>query len=168
MVVGRSAQCLFAPRRYSRCTGKSAEGRRTELHDRVAGGAASDFGCTGWGLHPPMIWKLRKGLSRGAIILLTILKLTGPARGQDTESPEKKGEMNTAQQQPSSQSPNLTELHVQLKKHHWLAERVADFGGDQKDLWTSPKNLRFSDTTWLGPITGLAPGLFLTIARSAR
>jgi hypothetical protein len=31
-------------------------------------------------------------------------------------------------------------------------------------LWTSPKNLRFSDTTWLVPISGLAAGLFVTDA----
>jgi len=115
-----------------------------------------------------MIWKSRKGLSRGAIILVMILKATGPALGQDPESPEKKGEMNTAQQRPSSQSPNLTESHVQVKKHHWLAERAADFGGDQKDLWTSPKNLRFSDTVWLVPVSGLAAGLFVTDAESSR
>ncbi len=115
-----------------------------------------------------MIWKLRTGLSLGATILWMILNPIGSAFGQEPESPEKKGEMNPAQQGLSSHSPNSVETHVRLKKHNWLMERVQDFGGDQKDLWTSPKNLRFSDTVWLVPVSGLAAGLFVTDAESSR
>jgi hypothetical protein len=115
-----------------------------------------------------MIWKLRTGLSLGVIIFLMILNPTDGALGQEPESPEKKGEMNPAQQRPSSPAPNSAETHVRLKKHNWLTERVEDLGGDQKDLWTSPKNLRFSDTVWLVPVSGLAAGLFVTDAESSR
>jgi len=97
-----------------------------------------------------------------------ILNPTRVTLGQEPESPKKKGEMDTTQQRPSSQSPNLTETHPSVKKHHWLAERVEDFGGDQKDLWTSPRNLRFSDTVWLVPVSGLAAGLFVTDAESSK
>ena len=37
-----------------------------------------------------------------------------------------------------------------------------DFAEDQKELWTSPGKLRFSDTTWLVPFSGLTAGLFVT------
>src|SRR6266436_3763579 len=168
LVVGRSARCLFAPRRYSRCTRKGTKGGWTELHDGDAGCAVSDFGCTGCGLHPSMIWKLRTGLSLGATILWMILNPMGAALGQELESPEKKGEMNPAQQGSSSHSPDSAKIHVRLKKHNWLTERAVDIGGDQKDLWTSPKNLRFSDTVWLVPVSGLAAGLFVTDAESSR
>ena len=45
-----------------------------------------------------MIWKLRTGLSLGAIILWMMLNPMGAALGQEPESAEKKGEMNPAQQ----------------------------------------------------------------------
>jgi hypothetical protein len=115
-----------------------------------------------------MIWKLRTGLGLGVIIIWMILNPTEGAQGQEPESPEKKSEMNPAQQGPSSPAPNSAEMHVRLKKHNWLTERVEDLGGDQKDLWTSPKNLRFSDTVWLVPVSGLAAGLFVTDAESSR
>ncbi len=115
-----------------------------------------------------MIWKLRAGLSLGAMMLAMILKPTGVALGQEPGSTEKKGEMNTAQQKPASQSPTSKEIHVPVKRHHWLTERAEDFGGDQKELWTSPKNLRFSDSVWLVPVSGLTAGLFVTDASSSR
>src|SRR5258708_9592491 len=37
-----------------------------------------------------------------------------------------------------------------------------DFLGDQKQIWTSPARLRFSDTEWLVPLSGITAGLFVT------
>ena len=110
-----------------------------------------------------MIWNLRTGLAIGVIILGMVLKPTEAALGQAAGSPEKNGEMNSPQK-PSSQSPDLTAARIPVKKHHWLTDRAEDFAGDQKDLWTSPKNLRFSDTVWAVPLGGLAAGLFITDA----
>ncbi len=43
------------------------------------------------------------------------------------------------------------------------ASRVLiDFVHDEKDLWTSPRKLRFADTTWLVPFSGMTAGLFVT------
>jgi membrane-associated phospholipid phosphatase len=99
-------------------------------------------------------------------------ELTRVALGQENasrdESHEKKEEMTTAQQKPVSLSPASTEFHPTVKQHHWLAERAEDFAGDQKDLWTSPRKLRFSDTVWLVPVSGFAAGLFVTDADTAR
>jgi hypothetical protein len=114
-----------------------------------------------------MIWKSRTRLSLVIIMLGMILK-PRIARGQEPGSPEKKAEMNTGQQVPSSQPPAVKQIHVPVKKHHWLMERAEDFGGDQKELWTSPKNLRFSDTLWLVPVSGLTAGLLVTDADSSR
>src|SRR5712664_1740784 len=33
---------------------------------------------------------------------------------------------------------------------------------DQKQIWTSPARLRFSDTDWLVPLSGITAGLFVT------
>src|SRR5712691_5537115 len=36
------------------------------------------------------------------------------------------------------------------------------FAKDQKDIWTTPARVRFSDTEWLAPLGGLGAGLFVT------
>jgi membrane-associated phospholipid phosphatase len=42
---------------------------------------------------------------------------------------------------------------------HGLAK---DFLRDQEEIWTSPARLRFSDTEWLVPFSGITAGLFVT------
>lgn len=43
-----------------------------------------------------------------------------------------------------------------------LPRVLAEFGQDEKQIWTSPGRIRFSDTTWLVPLGGLTAGLFVT------
>src|SRR5713101_6590401 len=38
---------------------------------------------------------------------------------------------------------------------------VGRFIGDQREIWTSPARLRFSDTEWLVPLSGITAGLFV-------
>ncbi len=45
---------------------------------------------------------------------------------------------------------------------------LLDFADDQKDLWTSPKNLRFQDASWLVPLSGFSAGLFVTDSAVSR
>jgi len=45
---------------------------------------------------------------------------------------------------------------------------VRDFLDDEKELWTSPKKLRFEDHAWLLPTSGFLTGLFLTDANVTR
>ena len=104
------------------------------------------------------------GLSLGAAALGMILGFTGVAFGQEPESSDKtdkSGEMNTAQQKPTPpNSPAPTGAPVTT--HHWAVQLLKDFGGDQKSLWTSPKNLQFTDATWLVPAGGITAGLIVT------
>src|SRR6266480_1773719 len=39
---------------------------------------------------------------------------------------------------------------------------VGRFVRDQREIWTSPARLRFSDTEWLVPLSGVTAGLFVT------
>jgi len=39
---------------------------------------------------------------------------------------------------------------------------VGRFIGDQREIWTSPARLRFSDIDWLVPLSGITAGLFVT------
>ena len=49
-----------------------------------------------------------------------------------------------------------------------VPQLLLDFADDQKDLWSSPKNLRFEDTTWLVPVSGFSAGLFVTDSSVSR
>lgn len=44
----------------------------------------------------------------------------------------------------------------------------SEFGGDQKNLWTSPSRLRLSDSEWLVPLAGFSAALFATDAQFSR
>jgi phosphotransferase system glucose/maltose/N-acetylglucosamine-specific IIC component len=79
---------------------------------------------------------------------------------------EKQDEMSTAQQKPASGATGLSQRPA--KRPNWLADRVQDFAGDQKQIWTSPEKLRFSDTVWLVPLSGFAAGLFVTDADTSK
>src|SRR5260370_30323956 len=39
---------------------------------------------------------------------------------------------------------------------------VGRFVGDQREIWTSPARLRFSDTEWVVPLSGITAGLMVT------
>src|SRR6266851_5388094 len=39
---------------------------------------------------------------------------------------------------------------------------VGRFVRDQREIWTSPARIRFSDTEWLVPLSGITAGLFVT------
>src|SRR5580658_5767636 len=43
-----------------------------------------------------------------------------------------------------------------------------DFVDDQKDIWTSPAKIRFSDATWLLPVAGVSAALFATDRETSR
>src|SRR6266850_255577 len=45
---------------------------------------------------------------------------------------------------------------------------VGRFVRDQGEIWTSPAKLRFSDTEWLVPLSGVTAGLFVTDASYSR
>ena len=45
---------------------------------------------------------------------------------------------------------------------HSFSGLAKDFLGDQKDIWTSPLHLRFSDAEWLVPFSGITAGLMET------
>src|SRR5216684_7088390 len=49
-----------------------------------------------------------------------------------------------------------------LRSQHGFLGLGKDFLLDQKQIWTSPARVRFSDTEWLVPISGITAGLFVT------
>src|SRR5258707_6565418 len=49
-----------------------------------------------------------------------------------------------------------------LRSQHGFLGLGKDFLLDQKQIWTSPARVRFSDTEWLVPISGITAGLMGT------
>jgi membrane-associated phospholipid phosphatase len=79
---------------------------------------------------------------------------TAAQGGEKTQGKEKANSApsdNTSSDQDSSSA-----------SHHGLVGWGKDFLGDQKQIWTSPVRLRFSDADWLVPVSGFAAGLFST------
>ncbi len=111
-----------------------------------------------------MSLNIRRDLKRGTLALWMFLSLTGVVVAQEPENPDAKGQMNSAQQKPVPESPAPQGTGVPLPKHHWAVELLRTFAGDQKSLWTSPKNLQFTDATWLVPVGGITAALIETDA----
>src|SRR5258708_5523284 len=49
-----------------------------------------------------------------------------------------------------------------LRSQHGFLGLGKDFLLDQKQIWTSPARVRFSDTEWLVPLSGITAGLMVT------
>jgi membrane-associated phospholipid phosphatase len=75
------------------------------------------------------------------------------AAGGDTQEKEK------AKSKPDSTGSDQDNSSAE---HHGIVGLGKDFLGDQKQIWTSPARLRFSDANWLVPVSGFAAGLFVT------
>lgn len=64
---------------------------------------------------------------------------------------------------PSSSSDVSPESKAATKVSHGTQlGLVGRLIGDQREIWTSPARLRFSDTEWLVPLSGVTAGLFAT------
>src|SRR6267378_876042 len=63
---------------------------------------------------------------------------------------------------PARQIASDPEAEPVLRSQHGFRELGKDFLLDQKQIWTSPARLRFSDTDWLVPLSGITAGLLVT------
>src|ERR1700682_3245432 len=60
------------------------------------------------------------------------------------------------------QHASIPDQEPVLRSQHGFLGLGKDFLLDQKQIWTSPARLRFSDTDWLVPISGVTAGLMVT------
>src|SRR6202171_3219347 len=72
-------------------------------------------------------------------------------------------ESESVKHKSSSQTEATPEVNALAKITGGLRPGLMGrFAGDQKEIWTSPARLRFSDTEWLVPFSGITAGLFVT------
>src|SRR2546429_2500124 len=68
----------------------------------------------------------------------------------------------TGKDNPSSRTDATAEARAVKKTSQGTQPGlVGRFIGDQREIWTSPAKLRFSDTEWLVPLSGVTAGLFV-------
>src|SRR6266850_299928 len=60
------------------------------------------------------------------------------------------------------QHASIPDQEPVLRSQHGFLGLGKDFLLDQKQIWTSPARLRFSDTDWLVPLSGITAGLLVT------
>jgi Capsule assembly protein Wzi/PAP2 superfamily len=60
------------------------------------------------------------------------------------------------------QHASIPDQEPVLRSQHGFKELGKDFLLDQKQIWTSPARVRFSDTEWLVPLSGITAGLMVT------
>jgi hypothetical protein len=77
------------------------------------------------------------------------------------QQPEEAGSAGSALGKTPS-SPPIESDPDRGKAPRGFHRLLLDFGQDQKQIWTSPARIRFSDATWLVPFGGLTAGLFAT------
>jgi hypothetical protein len=95
--------------------------------------------------------------------LVLVMRVTaqGPADGSGTE---RNVEMNGAAKTDRTNGDSSGSVPADNRPPNHRLPLLADFLKDEKELWTSPKNLRFEDTVWLFPLSGFTAGLFVTDA----
>ena len=113
------------------------------------------------------------GTTQKALMALVIGM--GLAEGSFAQTPGTSSEEDTSKRMVDVPNPVNTEAKVPASvepsfktSNHRAPQFFRDFVDDQKDLWTSPKNLRFQDASWLVPLSGFSAGLFVTDASVSR
>ena len=91
---------------------------------------------------------------------------SGESEKQDTEK-QTSGEAGTAEAKgdaktKTAQDSSTVDQEPMGTPHLRLKDIGRDFVQDQKQIWTSPRHLRFSDTEWLVPLAGISTGFFMT------
>jgi membrane-associated phospholipid phosphatase len=98
----------------------------------------------------------------------------GAACSQDSQEQRKAESAAKSEPMPAEEGPNESiKLNVEEPEATTaLPHNVKQFGErfllDQKEIWTSPAHLNWSDVNWLVPISGITAGLFVTDAEMSR
>ena len=143
----------------------------------VPGRAARCFGCSRGCVHTSVIrnFTLRvRTIVLGSVWVLGTLVSGQAALGAgQAQEPETQDGTPAPEREPKTQETDkakpvadgtASDQDAVTAPHHGLSGLGKDFLEDQKQIWTSPAQLRFSDADWLVPVSGFAAGLFLRIA----
>jgi hypothetical protein len=95
--------------------------------------------------------------------LLFVVSSARVSSAQDQGAKPATSENEAAKSKSSSQTDDTPEVNAVAKtSEKTRAELAGRFLDDQRRIWTSPAQLRLSDTEWLFPLGGITAGLFVT------
>src|SRR5690349_14189065 len=98
-----------------------------------------------------------------AILGITLVFSVGVLSVSSAQEQETEPAVSDTASEKDSRSPKAdvpTETNAVTKKSGGTQTGlVAGFIGDQREIWTSPAKLRFSDTEWVVPLSGITAGL---------
>ena len=81
----------------------------------------------------------------------------------DQGSPPDSTNTNTEPKTPETRvEPGTFDSMSTSKSKSGFSERLAHLFEDQRNIWSAPTRMRFSDATWLVPLGGITAGLFAT------
>ena len=103
-------------------------------------------------------WRPGIGLKLGLLAFMIVWTQSIWAQEDKKASPA--ANESSQDQSPSSKPGDKNPVHD--KAPGTLKRLVVDFGQDQKQIWTSPARIGFSDAAWLVPFAGITAGLFVT------
>src|SRR5262249_7730229 len=104
-------------------------------------------------------------LVAGVFVVARAQESSSAQPNADERMPEKQ---ELAGQQEMKEDANFNLSPARTPRGSFLGKAFSDVVGDQKQLWTSPTRLRFSDSEWLVPVAGLTAALFVTDAQFSR
>ncbi len=85
-----------------------------------------------------------------------------PAEAQAVETGQSAPEAPDSRKTPETGQSTSSQEEPVGSPHLRLTDFGRDFLGDQKQIWTSPTRIRFSDTEWLVPLSGVTAGFLVT------
>src|SRR5882724_3478316 len=86
----------------------------------------------------------------------------GEQSGGDSKQSRSRADADVKKMTTTSKIARDPEAEPFENSHPGLQGLAKRFLEDQEQIWTSPAKIRFSDTQWLVPVSGITAGLFVT------
>src|SRR5712691_1191171 len=104
----------------------------------------------------------RKGRIFGAVLLINLCAVRVSSGQEAVTPPSPSKAAPTNRKSPLQADAAPVEYLVAKPSEGTRMGLVGRFLDDQREIWTSPARLRFSDTEWFVPLGGITAGLFAT------
>jgi len=106
-----------------------------------------------------------------SLTLTALSSMPAPPQAQEPRAVDAKESSSGAEinkMSPAKKTPSALELEPFESSHRGFSGLGKRFLEDQEQIWTSPMKVRFTDTQWLVPLSGITAGLFVTDATYSR
>src|SRR6266436_405545 len=106
-----------------------------------------------------------------SLTLTALSSMPAPAQAQEPRAVDAKESGSGAEinkMSPAKKTASALELEPFESSHRGFSGLGKRFLEDQEQIWTSPTKVRFTDTQWLVPLSGITAGLFVTDATYSR